>query len=66
MGVSRGALLQWQRYMRCDGTPDPTIAGEINSYINLSHEDRASVDIDSVLRESTNMLAVSGWGREGR
>ncbi|XP_072097716.1 dynein axonemal intermediate chain 7 isoform X1 [Mobula birostris] len=30
---------KWQRYMKCDGTPDPTIPQEINSFINLSKED---------------------------
>ncbi|XP_072922165.1 dynein axonemal intermediate chain 7 isoform X2 [Hemitrygon akajei] len=32
-------VTKWQRYMKCDGTPDPTIPQEINSFINLSKED---------------------------
>ena len=52
-------LVQWERYMRCDGTPDPTIAAEVNTYINLWHEDISSNNIDAVIQESKQTLAVS-------
>ncbi|XP_050403844.1 dynein axonemal intermediate chain 7 [Patella vulgata] len=31
---------KWARYMKCDGSPDPTVPGEINTYINLRLEDQ--------------------------
>ncbi|XP_059174168.1 dynein axonemal intermediate chain 7 homolog isoform X3 [Physella acuta] len=43
---------KWARYMRCDGSPDPTIQGEINTYINLRLEDQSRNDSDSVLKDS--------------
>ncbi|KAL4224695.1 Protein casc1 [Mactra antiquata] len=43
---------KWARYMRCDGSPDPTVPGEINTYINLRLEDPEHNDIDSVLKQS--------------
>ena len=45
--------------MKCDGSPDPTIQGEINTYINLWKEDMRSNDIANVLNESTLTLSVS-------
>lgn len=42
-------LFKWARYMRCDGSPDPTIAGEINTYLNLQREDNSCNGIESVL-----------------
>ena len=45
--------------MRCDGSPDPTIPGEINTYINLRLEDKEHNDIDSVLKQSELDLDVS-------
>lgn len=49
---------KWARYMRCDGSPDPTIQGEINTYINLWRESKEDVDIDSVLKESDLTLSL--------
>ncbi|XP_070553150.1 dynein axonemal intermediate chain 7-like isoform X8 [Ptychodera flava] len=43
---------EWDRYMLCDGSPDPTIPGEINTYMNLWKEDDSKNDIESVLKES--------------
>ncbi len=45
--------------MRCDGSPDPTISGEINTYMNLWREDDKHDDIDNVLKESDLTLSVS-------
>ncbi|XP_053383871.1 dynein axonemal intermediate chain 7-like [Mercenaria mercenaria] len=42
---------KWARYMRCDGSPNPTIPGEINTYINLKLEDMDHNDIETVLKQ---------------
>ncbi|XP_033752163.1 LOW QUALITY PROTEIN: axonemal 84 kDa protein-like [Pecten maximus] len=49
---NRRKKAKWARYMRCDGSPDPIIAGEINTYINLRMEDREHDDVESVLQAS--------------
>ncbi|WAR02748.1 AXP83-like protein [Mya arenaria] len=49
---------KWARYMRCDGSPDPTIPGEINTYINLRLEDSKHNDIDSVLKQGDLDLSL--------
>lgn len=38
--------------MRCDGSPDPTVQGEINTYINLRLEDVDHDDVESVFKAS--------------
>lgn len=52
-------FFQWARYMRCDGSPDPTIPGEINTYINLRLEDNQNDDIETVLKHGELDIAVS-------
>ncbi|XP_048876428.1 dynein axonemal intermediate chain 7 isoform X2 [Brienomyrus brachyistius] len=42
------AKTKWERYMRCDGTPDPSIPHEINGFISLWNED-TEVQIAPVL-----------------
>ena len=51
-------ISQWARYMRCDGSPDPTNQGEINTYINLRMEDNSRNDAVNVLKDSLMDLAV--------
>lgn len=45
--------------MKCDGSPDPTVNAEINTYINLWKEDESRNDLDAVLKESNQTLDVS-------
>lgn len=49
---------KWDRYMRCDGSPDPAIEAEINTYINLYREDLISTDIEPILKESRLILEL--------
>ncbi|XP_064635495.1 dynein axonemal intermediate chain 7 homolog isoform X2 [Lineus longissimus] len=55
---NRRKKAKWARYMRCDGSPDPTIPGEINTYMNLWREDNERVTIDQVLKDSDLALAL--------
>ena len=60
------SVRQWQRYMLCDGSPDPTIGGEINTYMNLWREKEDSdSDITCVLQDSVLALSVSEGSSRG-
>lgn len=45
--------------MRCDGSADPTISGEINTYINLQIEDKRNESIDAVLPITKHIREVT-------
>ena len=45
--------------MRCDGSPDPTVPGEINTYINLRLEDNENDPIEMVLKKCELDSSVS-------
>ncbi|XP_032833969.2 dynein axonemal intermediate chain 7 isoform X1 [Petromyzon marinus] len=51
----RRASAQWERYMRCDGTPDPSEAKEINTFLSLWAES-APRDVATALRECSTAL----------
>uniref|UniRef100_A0A8C9PBF4 Dynein axonemal intermediate chain 7 n=1 Tax=Spermophilus dauricus TaxID=99837 RepID=A0A8C9PBF4_SPEDA len=37
--ATRGSLKRWKHYIQCDGSPDPSIAQEINTFISLWKEE---------------------------
>lgn len=49
--------VQWERYMRCDGTPDPAVQQDINTYISLWRDD-PEVDNTVVLKQCNLALQV--------
>ncbi|XP_029598335.1 dynein axonemal intermediate chain 7 [Salmo trutta] len=51
------AKAKWDRYMRCDGSPDPSVQQEINTFINLWWED-PEVQIKPVLKECALALRL--------
>lgn len=54
--------VQWERYMRCDGTPDPAVQQDINTYITLWRDD-PEVNITPVLQQCNLALQVCEIGR---
>ncbi|KAM6895697.1 dynein axonemal intermediate chain 7 [Xenentodon cancila] len=48
---------EWERYMRCDGVPDPTVQQEINTYISLWRDDQ-EINITQVLQECNTALQL--------
>nr|XP_006821721.1 PREDICTED: axonemal 84 kDa protein-like isoform X2 [Saccoglossus kowalevskii] len=56
--AERRAKAKWERYMLCDGSPDPTNPGEINTYMNLWREDDTKNTIDYVLKESKSTFRL--------
>ncbi|KAM8979803.1 dynein axonemal intermediate chain 7 isoform 2-T2 [Sarcophilus harrisii] len=48
---------KWKHYIECDGTPDPCITQEINTYISLWKE-KTNEDIDTVMKESKLVLSL--------
>ena len=49
--------VQWERYMRCDGTPDPAVQQDINTYTSLWRDD-PEVNIAVVLKQCNLALQV--------
>lgn len=50
--------VQWEKYRRCDGTPDPAVQQDINTYMSLWRDD-PEVDITVVLKQCNLALQVS-------
>ncbi|CAB1444420.1 unnamed protein product [Pleuronectes platessa] len=48
---------KWERYMCCDGTPDPEVQQDVNTYISLWRED-PEVNITPVLKQCNNALQL--------
>ncbi|XP_040886603.1 dynein intermediate chain CFAP94, axonemal [Toxotes jaculatrix] len=48
---------KWERYMRCDGTPDPSVQQDINTYISLWRDD-PEVNITPVLKQCNLALQL--------
>uniref|UniRef100_A0A671M7W8 Dynein axonemal intermediate chain 7 n=1 Tax=Sinocyclocheilus anshuiensis TaxID=1608454 RepID=A0A671M7W8_9TELE len=49
---------KWERYMRCDGSPDPSVQPEINSFIRLWRED-SETPIQRVLENCALALQLT-------
>ncbi|XP_041637248.1 dynein intermediate chain CFAP94, axonemal [Cheilinus undulatus] len=48
---------KWEKYMCCDGSPDPTVQQDINTYISLWRDDRQA-DITPVLQKCNDTLKL--------
>ncbi|XP_072855787.2 dynein axonemal intermediate chain 7 isoform X1 [Pogona vitticeps] len=51
------ALAKWKHYTGCDGSPDPTVAQEINTFISLWREDKNN-DIYNVIETGNRVLEL--------
>ncbi|MCJ8742982.1 hypothetical protein PDJAM_G00088460 [Pangasius djambal] len=49
---------EWDRYMICDGSPNPAVQPEINTFITLWKED-PEVDIQTILRQCALALRLT-------
>ncbi|XP_036976768.1 dynein intermediate chain CFAP94, axonemal isoform X2 [Acanthopagrus latus] len=52
-----GEREKWEKYMRCDGTPDPAVQQDINTYMSLWRDD-PEVDITIVLKQCNLALQL--------
>ncbi|NXI08232.1 CASC1 protein, partial [Irena cyanogastra] len=48
-------LLQWEHYLSCDGTPDPTVPQELNTFMSLWREDQDE-DVQLVMEKEEVVL----------
>ncbi|NXK25035.1 CASC1 protein, partial [Arenaria interpres] len=46
---------KWERYLSCDGSPDPTVLQEINTFMSLWREDQ-NEDIQLVMEKGEHVL----------
>jgi cancer susceptibility candidate protein 1 len=44
--------------MQCDGTPDPTILPEINTFISLWHDEQQRIDVEYTLKQTNLVLGL--------
>ena len=44
--------------MLCDGTPDPTILPEINTFISLWHDEQQKLEVDQTLAQTNLVLSL--------
>lgn len=51
--------------MLCDGSPDPSVCQEINTFMSLWSEETKE-DFQSVLNKSNQVLRVSVWLPQSR
>ncbi|CAO2607161.1 Dynein axonemal intermediate chain 7, partial [Lemmus lemmus] len=51
------ALAQWKHYLRCDGSPDPWIAQEMNTFISL-WEEETNETFEQVIEKSKLVLSL--------
>ncbi|XP_060935148.1 dynein axonemal intermediate chain 7 [Limanda limanda] len=49
----------WERYMCCDGNPDPEVQQDVNTYISLWRED-PEINITPVLKQCNDALQLLG------
>uniref|UniRef100_A0A674JEY8 Dynein axonemal intermediate chain 7 n=1 Tax=Terrapene triunguis TaxID=2587831 RepID=A0A674JEY8_9SAUR len=47
--------LQWEHYMQCDGSPDPAVPQEINTFMSLWQENK-NEDIEFVIKKGNQVL----------
>lgn len=44
--------------MQCDGTPDPTVLPEINTFISLWHDDQQHLDVEHTMKQTDLVLSL--------
>ncbi|KAL8222331.1 UNVERIFIED_CONTAM: hypothetical protein K2H54_075516, partial [Gekko kuhli] len=52
------ASAKWSHYLACDGSPDPTVPREINTFMSLWQEDKKN-DIQTVMKKGKRVLEAS-------
>ncbi|XP_020947859.1 protein CASC1 isoform X9 [Sus scrofa] len=52
-------ILQWKHYIQCDGSPDPSISQEINTFISLWKEE-TNETLEAVIAKSKLVLNLIG------
>jgi hypothetical protein len=50
--------LKWKRVMQCDGTPDPTVLPEINTFITLWRDEQQRIDMEYTLKQTNLVLGL--------
>ncbi|KAF5399207.1 hypothetical protein PHET_07544 [Paragonimus heterotremus] len=54
----RRADYAWKRYFRCDGSPNPSIEKEVNTFMSLWRLDESRLTMEEVMDESVHSLKL--------
>jgi len=49
---------KWEKFMKCDGRPDPSSKKDINTFINLTKEDSSNTDMSETLKTCEMILEL--------
>jgi hypothetical protein len=44
--------------MQCDGTPDPTVLPDINTFISLWHDEHQKIDVEYTMKQTNLVLSL--------
>ncbi len=44
--------------MQCDGTPDPTVLREINTFISLWRDEQQRIDVEYTIKQTNLVLSL--------
>ena len=58
MIVTFSFLLKWKRVMQCDGTPDPTILLEINTFMSLWRDEHQRTNLEYTMKQTNLVLSL--------
>ncbi|CAH8626903.1 unnamed protein product [Dicrocoelium dendriticum] len=54
----RRAEYAWKRYFRCDGSPNPSIEKEVNTFMSLWRLDESRLTMEEVMNDSVHSLKL--------
>ncbi|CAF1096074.1 unnamed protein product [Didymodactylos carnosus] len=57
--IKQREAFKWKRVLQCDGTPDPTVLPEINTYMSLWRDEQKNTAIENTMDQTNLVLSIS-------